>query len=178
MPTAAPRSVAAAWVEPTSLLPLRWGHYRDRYVFGLILIIGGAVQLQGSNTYTIPLLLIGTVAHITGWSIMPARGWRRLVVVVPATAQMWLTLTGPLSVFLFTIPFLCWMLVRHRPLRSYIAGVLPLANGFILPMFFTEYSQMPEALTVSLLVLVASAWLARVIAASATPPSESKESFG
>lgn len=160
-------------MEPTSRLPLRWGLYRDRYLAGLTLIVGGAIQLQGSNTYTLTFLLIGTVAHITGWSIMPARGWRRLIVVIPTTAQIWLLLTGPLSVWMFTIQLACWLVVRHRPLRSYAALALPLANGLIMPGFLTEYSQMPTAIGISTIVLVAAAWLGRVIAASAPPSSQS-----
>lgn len=154
------------WVEPSRALVLRWGHYNDRYVLGLVLIIGGGIQLEGSNTWTLPLLLIGTIAHATGWAIMPARGWRRMLAVVPATGQLWLLLTGPLSVWTFVIPYLCWLLVRHRPARSYITVLFPLANAFVLPRFFTEYSDMLPALAISLAVFVASAWLARMIAAS------------
>ena len=161
------------WVEPTRALPLRWGHYRDRHAFGIILIVGGGIQLQGSNTWTLPLLLIGTLAHATGWSILPARGWTRLLAVPLASGQLWLLLTGPLSVWTLVVPYLCWLLVRGRPARSYLTVVFPLANGFIVPRFFTEYSGMLPALAISLAVLVASAWIARLIAASparTTPP--------
>lgn len=154
------------WTEPTRALPLRWGRYSDRYAAGLLLIVGGGIQLQGSNTWTLPLLLIGTVAHATGWSIMPALGWRRLVAVVPATGQLWLMLTGPLSMWTLVVPYLCWLLVRHRPARSYVTVLFPLANGVILPRFFTEYTGMPAALAISAAVLVASAWMARLIASS------------
>jgi len=155
------------WIEPTRALPLRWGHYPDRYAAGLLLIVGGGIQLQGSNTWTLPLLLIGTVAHATGWSIMPASGWRRLVAVIPATAQLWLLLSGPESAWTFVVPYLCWLLVRHRPARSYITVLFPLANGFIVPQFFTEYTGMLAAIAISMAVLVASAWLARFLASSA-----------
>lgn len=157
--------------EPASLLPLRWGNYTDRYLAGLILIVGGAIQLQGSNTWTLPLLLIGTIAHATGWSIMPARGWRRMLAVVPATGQIWLLLTGPQSVWTLTVPYLCWLLVRHRPLRSYITVAFPVVNGIVVPQFFQEYTGMPLALAISMAVLVASAWIARLTAASARTPS-------
>ena len=155
-----------AFSEPTRALTLRWGHYTDRYLIGLVLIVGGGIQLQGSNTWTLPLLLIGTVAHATGWSIMPARGWRRLLAVVPATAQIWILLTGPQSVWTLVIPYLCWLLVRHRPARSYVTVLFPLANGVILPQFFQEYSGMLPALAISMVVFVASAWTARMLAAS------------
>jgi hypothetical protein len=159
----------ASWVEPTRALPLRWGPYIDRYLAGIVLIIGGGIQLQGSNTWTLPLLLIGTMAYATGWAIMPARGWRRLVAVIPATGQLWLLLTGPLSVWTLVVPYLCWLLVRHRPLRSYVTVLLPLANGMVIPLFFTEYTGMLPALAISLAVFVGSAWLARVIASHARP---------
>lgn len=159
--------MASDWVEPTRSLPLRWGRYNDRYVAGLLLIIGGGIQLEGSNTWTLPLLLIGTAAHATGWAILPAKGWRRLVVVVPATAQIWILLTGPYSVWTFIVPYVCWLLVRHRPARSYITVLFPLANGFIVPQFFTEYTGMLPALAISLAVVIASAWLARLLASSA-----------
>ena len=165
------------WREPTSLLTLRWGTYRGRYLAGLLLIVGGAIQLQGSNTYTLPLLLIGTTTHAVGWSILPARGWRRMLAIVPATAQIWLLLTGPASVWLLVLPYLCWLLVRHRPLVSYVTVLLPLANGFIIPQFFREYSGMPLALVISMSVFVASAWLARMIAVSAHAPSQSPVVF-
>lgn len=155
------------WHEPTRALPLRWGHYNDRYLAGLLLIVGGGIQLQGSNTWTLPLLLIGTAAHVIGWAIMPASGWRRLVVVVPATAQIWILLTGPYSAWTFVVPYLCWLLVRHRPARSYITVLFPLANGMILPQFFTEYTGMLPTLAISMAVLIASAWVASVLASSA-----------
>ncbi|CAN5200039.1 hypothetical protein BH11ACT4_BH11ACT4_00860 [soil metagenome] len=131
-----------------------------------MLIVGGAIQLQGSNTYTLPLLLIGTAAHITGWSIMPSRGWRRLAVVVPATGQIWLLLTGPQSMWTLSIPYICWLLVRHRPPAAYLTVLFPIANGMIIPQFFGEYSGMPLALAISMAVFVGSAWLARLIASS------------
>jgi len=154
------------WLEPTSLLRLSWGTYRGRYLAGLLLIVGGAVQLQGSNTYTLPLLLIGATAHAVGWSIMPAKGWRRIVAVLPSSAIIWLLLTGPFSMWLLSIIFVGWLVVRHRPLRSYVTVLFPLANGVIIPQFFSEYSQMVPALAISMVVFVASAWLARLLAAT------------
>jgi hypothetical protein len=163
---------STGWREPTRSLRLRWGNYTDRYLAGLVLIVGGAIQLQGSNTWTLPLLLIGTVSHAVGWSILPAKGWRRLIAVVPATGQIWLLLTGPQSVWTLTVPYLCWLLVRHRPPRSYLTVVFPVVNGLVIPQFFQEYSGMPLALAISAGVLIASAWIARLIAASARVPSQ------
>jgi len=153
--------------EPTRRIPLKWGHYADRYYVGLALIIAGGMHLQGANNYTLIILLIGTTATVVGWSIMPAKGWRRMIVILPAVSQIWIMLTGPMSVWTLTIPLACWLLVRHRPLLSYLALALPIANGIILPRFFQEYSSMPQAIMISAVVLVAAAWLARLIAISA-----------
>ncbi|CAO1653334.1 hypothetical protein I6E68_04010 [Salinibacterium sp. NSLL150] len=153
--------------EPTRRLPLKWGHYADRYYAGLVLIIAGAMHLQGANNYTLIILLIGTTSTVVGYSIMPAKGWRRMIVALPAVTQIWLMLTGPMSMWTLVIPLLCWLIVRHRPLISYLALALPIANGIILPRFYQEYSQMPQALAISFVVLVAAAWLARLIAVSA-----------
>jgi hypothetical protein len=160
-PTLAERT---RWREPSRLLPLRWGNYTDRYLAGIVLIIGGGIQLEGSNTWTLPLLLIGTAANVTGWSILPSRGWRRMVALVPAVAQLWIMLTGPESMWTLTVPYICWLLVRHRPLRSYVTVVFPIACGVIIPQYFQEYSGMVLALTISMAVFVGSAWLARFIA--------------
>lgn len=167
-PVSAPPPTAV-WREPTRSLPLRWGRYEDRYLWGLVLIAAGGIGLQGSNTYTNFFLLQGAAVFVAGWSIMPSKGWRRILVIAPATGQLWLLLTGPLSVWTLLIPYLSWLLVRHRPWRSYLTAVFPLANAVILPNFFTEYSSMLPALAISLAVLVASAWVARLLAATAPP---------
>ena len=164
-------TLARHWREPSSLLPLHWGSYRDRYLWGLILIVGGAILLQGANNWTPPLLLIGTIANATGWAIMPARGWRRLLAVGPATGQIWLLLTGPQSMWTLVVPYLCWLVVRHRPATAYLTVLFPVANGFIIPQFFSEYSGMPLALAISMAVFVGSAWLARLIAQSTRVPA-------
>lgn len=157
------------WREPTRSLPLVWGTYGERYVAGLALIIAGGVGLQGSNTYTNFLLLHGALVYAVGWSILPSRGWRRILVVAPATGQLWLLLTGPFSVWTLTVPYLAWLLVRHRPLRSYVTVILPIASSIVLPNFFSEYSSMLPALLISLAVLVGSAWLARLLATTKRP---------
>lgn len=167
----------AGWTEPTRSLPLTWGRYEDRYLWGLVLILSGSIGLQASNTYTNFFLLQGATVFVVGWSIMPSRGWRRILVIAPATGQLWLLLTGPLSVWTLVVPYLAWLLVRHRPLRSYLTVLFPIANGIVLPRFFVEYSGMLPALVISLAVLAASAWIARLLASTAAPrtlPSSSQ----
>ena len=160
--------MAVSTWEPARRLPLKWGHYNDRYYAGLVLIVAGAMNLQGANNYALIILLIGTASTAVGWAIMPARGWRRMIVILPAIVQTWVMLAGPMSLWTLTILLLCWLIVRHRPLISYIALALPIANGVILPRFYQEYSSMPQALAVSAVTLVAAAWLAQLIAHSAS----------
>jgi hypothetical protein len=163
---------ATGWREPTSLIPLRWGTYRGRYLAGMTLIISGLIGLQGANNFTIFLLLWGTVAHATGWLIMPSGGIRRVIVVVPCVAQIWLLLPGPQTVTGLAVPFASWLLVRHRPPRTYITLLLVLGMGVVLANLFHNYSDMPLALSIGASVVVGSAWLARYIAEIGRIPSK------
>lgn len=175
---AAIRPVIPAGTEPSSLLPLRWGTWRGRSIAGAMLIVGGMVGLQAANTgYLLPLIY-GTAAHTIGWWIMPCDGWRRHVVVLPAGVQVWLLLTGPQSVWTLAIPYLCWMLVRHRPLRSWVTVLFVIANGVLAASLFGEYSSMLPALAIAGAVCVASAWIARLIAGIRRTPSLSAVPVG
>lgn len=164
---------AAPWREPTSRLPLHWGTYLGRYLAGIVLVVGGGIHLLGSNNWTLWFLLVGTIAHVVGWSILPARGWRRVLAAGPAVAAVWIMLAGPQALWALTIPYACWLLVRHRPLRSYVTVLFPLAAGIALAPYFVELSGMPLALTIAMAVVVASAWIARLIAQGARIPGES-----
>jgi len=158
-----------SWVEPAALLPLRWGSYRGRITAGLVLIIGGLVHLQAASTeYLIPLI-VGSSAHMLGWLIMPATAWRRLVPLLPSTLVVWLLLTGPQSVWTLTVPFICWLIVRHRPARSYLALGPVLLNGVAAVGIFGEYDGMLASLALSAAVLVGSAWWAWALAQPAQP---------
>lgn len=170
--------VRASWREPTSLIPLTWGTYTDRYFAGLVLIIGGAVQLNGSNVWTIPFLLLGTAVHVIGWIILPARGWRRGIAALAATGAAVALLVGPRAMPILALTLFAWLLIRHRPLVSYITVLIPFGIGLTVSQLLTSYSGMPVALAICVPVLVASAWLARLIAASARPPSESQARIG
>ncbi len=164
-----------AWVEPAARLPLRWGRYRDRVIAGLILIVGGLVHLQSASTLVLLPLIIGTVAHTIGWLILPASAWRRLVPVLPSGLVVWLLLTGPQSMWVLSICFICWLIARHRPWRSFLALGPVLLNGVFAVAVFRELDQMLLALSISAVVLVGSAWWAWALArpaASIPPPEE------
>lgn len=166
-----PRTAAVAGVEPSALLTLRWGTWRGRSIAGAMLIIGGLIGLQAANTDFLLPLIWGTAAHTIGWWIMPSDGWRRHVVVFPAGVQIWLLLTGPQSMWTLAIPLACWLLVRHRPWRSWIVLLFVVGNGILMAELFSEYSAMLPALGISLAVVVASAWMARTIAGVGRIPS-------
>ncbi len=158
------------WTEPTSRLALRWGSWTGRSWGGLILIVGGGAAIAGTTASTAWLAAAGIAAHVIGWSVMPARGWRRLVVVAPSTSAMVLLLSGPTYLAVLVIPFLGWLLVRHRPLRVWPMAAFVLAAGFVLARVYPEYSGMLPALGIAAGILVGAAWAARAVHAATTRP--------
>jgi len=150
----------------TTGLPLRWGTAQARSVGGGILIVAGAVAIAGSDTYVLLLLLAGLLAHVAGWAVMPADGWRRVVAVVISTPAALLLLTGPRFVGVLVLPYAGWLLVRHRPLRSYPTLTFVLAGAVIAARLFPDYSGMLPALGIEFGVIVASAWAARAVAST------------
>ena len=152
--------------EPTRRLALRWGTYDSRYLGGILYLVAGLSILLSTNTYTIGFLLVGTIAHCFGWAILPATGSRRLWAFWPSLLAGFLMLTGPQILFVMAAPLLGWLLVRERPLRSFIVLVFPVASGVIMAYSFHSNHDMPVGLAIESTVTVASAWLARVLAAS------------
>jgi hypothetical protein len=159
--------VASGFLEPTRRLPLRFGTYESRYLGGLLYLVAGALILLSTNTYTIGFLLLGTVAHCFGWAILPASGRRRLWAFWPSVLALFLMLTGPQILFVASALLLGWLLVRERPLRSYLVLLFPIATGVILAYSFHTNHDEPFALAVESVVVIASAWLARFFAPSA-----------
>lgn len=154
------------WSEPSKALPLRWGTYRGRHLAGLALIVSGAICVQGgSAVFGMPLAL-GTLAHVIGWWIMPAAGWRRIWAVLPSLAITWILLMGPTAVGLLAVPFACWLLVRHRPGVTLLLALPVFMSGVLLLEVFAEYSGMLPALAIMGAVMAACAWAARWAAAS------------
>jgi hypothetical protein len=148
----------------TTTLPLRWGTAPARTVWGGILIVSGAVAIAGSNTYVLLLLLAGLLAHVAGWAVMPADGWRRVVAVVISTPAALLLLTGPRFIGVLVLPYIGWLLVRDRPLRSYPTLTFVLAAAIIVARLFPDYGGMLPALGIEFAVIAASAWVARAVA--------------
>lgn len=160
-------AAAAPWHEPTAQLRLRWGGYRTRLLGGLWLIIGGGVAVAGggaTTAFTNLLLAAGTAAHVAGWAVLPAAGWRRVWALIPSTFAMWFLLTGPAWLGILVLPYLGWLLVRHRPLASYPTVLFVLAAAVIAGRLFGErYAGMLPALGVVAGVIVLSAWAAHAV---------------
>lgn len=163
--------MSRGFIEPSRSVPLRWGTYRGRYLAGVGLIVSGLICVQGANvTFGLPLGL-GAGAHVIGWWIMPAAGWRRIWAVLPSLVAALILLIGPAGVAILAAPLASWLLVRHRPAITFVLPVLLFAIGMGLREFFSEYSAMLPALGIMGALLVAFAWSARLIAASRLLPS-------
>jgi hypothetical protein len=158
--------------EPTRRLTLRWGTYTGRYLAGLMYISAGMVVLLSSNIYTIGFLLLGTVTHTAGWFILPARGGRRLWAFWPSLIASFLLLTGPQILFAMAATLLGWLVVRERPLRSYVVLLFPIASGVVMAYSFHSAHYEPPAFGIETAVVVASAWLARFLATTRRSATE------
>lgn len=154
------------WREPTAALPLRWGGYRTRMLGGVLLIVGGGVAIAGgsaSSPFATLLLYAGSIAHVTGWAVLPAAGWRRVWALIFSTLVMWALLAGPGWLGVLVLPYVGWLLVRHRPFASYPTLTFVLAGAVIVARLFPSYSSMLPALGVMAGVMLLSALAARAV---------------
>jgi hypothetical protein len=74
------------------------------------------------------------------------------------------------KVELFRLPFLGWLVVRHRPLRVAPMAAFVLATCIVLARVFPGYDGMLTAASVELFVVVGSAWAARAVHAATSRP--------
>lgn len=168
----------AGWREPAASIPLRWGGYRARYLAALALILAGGLLTQATSAYATYLLAIGLAAHLLGWWILPSRGGRRLwVSLLSAFVLVFLLVGGPSSAAL-VIPLAGWLFARQRPGRSYIVLVAPVAAGIVLGQAFPQYGFGAIVIAVAGVVLVGSAWLARLLANSGQTSRQRAASAG
>jgi hypothetical protein len=158
----------ARWHEPSTTIPLRWGTWAGRSWGGLWLIVCGGVAIAGSSAAAVWLAGIGVIAHLAGWAVLPSRGWRRAAVLLPSAFAMLALLPGPGYLTVLVVPHLCWLLVRHRPLRVWPMAAFVIATGIVLARLFPDYDDMPVASAVALFVVVGAAWAARAVHAAST----------
>jgi hypothetical protein len=84
--------------------------------------------------------------------------------VGPATLAVWLLLPGPRYLVVLVIPYLAWLLVRHRPPLTWLTAIPVLAGALVLGQLFSAYEHMLGALAVEFAIIVGSAWAAKLIA--------------
>ncbi len=152
--------------EPTSLIPLRWGGYRLRYVLALAFIIAGGLLVQAASVYAGYFLTIGIAAHVVGWLVLPAKGVRRVIIALPSAIFASATLIGSLGSVLLVLCLLGWLWARQRPGVSYFVLAFPVISGVVLAQLYPQYGHGAIVVAVSLVILVGSAWLGSVIARS------------
>ena len=162
---------AGRWREPASLLPLRWGAYRPRYVVALALILAGGLVVQAASVYATYFIGLGLLAHILGWLLLPSIGVRRVVVAVPSALCAAGPLIGSIGSVLLVACLLGWLWTRQRPGIAYLVAVFPVISALVLTALYPQYGHGAMVVAVSLTVLVGSAWLARSVAKSRRFPS-------
>ena len=158
---------SAGWTDPVGATPLRFGTHRVRYRAAIVLLFAGGALLQFSSAYTLAITAIGLSASIAGWILIPAPGGRRAAVLAPAILGVFSLLGGAQSGGMLVLTLAAWLIVRMRPLASFVVLVLPAAASYGLTQFFPHYGAGVVVGTAMGAVLVASAFLARLIATTA-----------
>lgn len=161
---AGPDRTRSGWREPSSLLPLRWGPYRFRYLGGLALAVAGGLLVQVTSTYSLGVLPIGLFLHITGWCILPGIGWRRVLGAGASALTTIVILNGASAMVFLVFPLAGWLFLRQRPLVSYAVVAIPVIAAYLLAQAFSEYGWGVLVLSIGGAVLAGAAWLARSLA--------------
>lgn len=125
------------------------------------MIVVGTACILVTTAYSLPFLLVGSLVQPAGWAVLPSTIGRRVAVVVPVLGFTWLLLGGSGFAWCYAIMLAAWLLVRLRPLPTFVVLALPIASSLVLPRFVTTYEQGWITILVSSVVVAASAWLAR-----------------
>jgi len=163
------------WREPASLLPLRWGSYRGRCLGGLGLAFAGGLLIQLTSAYSLGVLPIGIFLHVAGWCILPGIGWRRVLAAGVSALMMIVLLNGAQATPFLAVTLAVWLLVRQRPVLSYVVVAIPPVGGLLLAQVFPDYGWGVVVLPIAGALLAGAAWLARSLAAmSRTSPATNR----
>lgn len=155
--------MAEGWNDRAAPLPLRYGSYRVRLVVAVTLLYGGGIALQLTSAYTLPIAVIGFVASVAGWVVVPASGWRRCVAVAPGVFGAAALLSGAASASLVAVSIAAWLFVRRRPAVTWAVLVLPIVAGVVLGGVYTQYGAGVEVAIVMGAVSIGSTWLAALV---------------
>lgn len=150
--------------EPAESLQLRFGSYRGRYLVALALLFAGGGMLQLASAYTLGLALAGFLASVAGWIVVPGPGARRAIVIVPAVLGVAALLGGAQAGVLLALTLASWLFVRMRPALTYLLLVVPVTASYLLGLAFPHYGDGVVVGAVLAVALIASAWLARLVA--------------
>lgn len=141
--------------------PLRWGRVGDRVGMGAALTLAGAVAVAGATVYVPWLAVLGTLAHLAGWAVLPTSGARRVVAAIVSTTAVWTVLVGPRACVALVLCSACWMLARRRSARAWLAILLPLAAGLEIALLLpADMRGMLPAIGIMTAAVVGSAWIA------------------
>ncbi len=154
----------ATFTEPTAHLPLRYGTHRARYIAALALLFGGGILLQFTSAYTLLFAITGFAASAAGWIVIPGKGWRRQLALLTGLLGVAGLLNGAASGVLLALTLAGWLLVRQRPLLSYLVIALPAITALRLGDTFPQYGAGLIVVTALGSVMIGSAWIARAIA--------------
>jgi hypothetical protein len=149
--------------EPNASLPLQWSRYRARQAAGVALIVLGAGLFAPTTAYTLPLGTLGAAAHVLGWLVLPAPGWRRLLGAGAGLATLLLLLLGSQLAWLVAVLLALWFLVRRRPARVYPLVLAPAVVGFLMAQVEGPFGSRAGAVTVAGFAAIAAAWTAAVL---------------
>lgn len=149
--------------EPNSRLPLAWGDYRGRAVVGVALLVASAALITQTTAATVSMGALGSVLHLAGWLVEPARVRSRALVALPCMVGCWATIIGPQAMWLLAVCLGCWLVVRRRPPVAFLGVVLPLAAALALDVVPTETDK-TSAFAVVGAAVAAGAWAARQLA--------------
>jgi len=117
----------------------------------------GATSL--SSTYSLWFLAIGPIVQGIGWMLLPGALWRRLLVLLPCLLAGVILLGGVDFVGAFTVLLGGWLLVRRRPLATYVTLLLPIAASVGVKTELSQYDQNLLALAACTAATVSGAWL-------------------
>lgn len=137
-----------------------WGRQRSRFILGIGLLFCGGLLVQTTSVFALWLMLLGAIVHAAGWVVIPGKGWRRSLAIVPGVVTMVLILNGASAMAALAIPLAVWLLVRERPLRAYLVLGIPIATAYILAQYLAQYGHGAIVLLICGSALVGSAWLA------------------
>lgn len=131
---------------------------------GLAAIFIGVGITTLTSTYSLWFLLIGPVVQGLGWLVLPSALWRRILVVLPCMIAGLVPVAGTDFVGAFAALLAAWLLVRHRPVLSFLLVAVPIILSVWVKFAMHDNAASAPAILLCSAVTVATAWLAREFA--------------